>query len=79
MDALVEFSKTWKGILSLLVVLAFLLYAMFYVINSKIGESENELTPLENSKIPGPTEFDRLCAVSNEGKSCPKLGEPEVR
>jgi len=78
LELIAAWSKTWKGIATGLVILLVLLYAIFYVINSEIGESQNELIDIKESTVPKPSDFDDLCRVSNEGKPCPKLSKPKL-
>jgi hypothetical protein len=79
LEALIAFSKTWKGICTSIGIVLVLLFVFFYQINSCIGESENELIDIEESNVPLPSDFDALCAMSNEGKPCPKLSKPKMR
>lgn len=75
LETLTAFSKTGKGILTGIVILLVLCYAIFYKINSHIGEKQNELIDIEESDVPHPSDFDDLCRMPNSNEPCPKLGK----
>jgi len=79
LEKLAVFSKTRTGILTGVVILAVLFYAIFYKINSHVGEKQNELIDIEYSEVPTDSDFDTLCSMPDKNESCPELGESKVR
>lgn len=66
-------AKTWKGIVTSLVILLVLLYLIFRKVNSYLGEKENEIIPIYDIVI-DPKSADDNC-VRVTGKPCPRSGK----
>lgn len=79
LDNFDPYLKTWKGIVAVISMVALSFFAIFYKINSKIGEKQNELIDLEKSDVPKPSDFDELCSMPDKSQPCPELGESKVR
>ncbi|TGL97941.1 hypothetical protein [Leptospira jelokensis] len=71
-EMITSFFGTWKnqiiGIMT--VVLLILAYLAFRTLNKKIGESQNEIIPIEQTNTPDPSMFDDICLYLTN-KQCP--------